>query len=1361
MTEEEQGPDRLDRAVALVENPSIVCMLDEKERATADLTATTYEESFPQECEDNRRAVPQTEVDEGRAQRKEEEERKDNHRWVIEEGEDDMQESGMNAQSLNAHCWEFNDYQWAQINEDKTNKEIANALVEQGRNISARQGEEEVERSESIDQLSIDSMSQIYKYERQAVLFKMEKGQVEYSEWIRKSSAPSKNYSFTSSFVGSADTALETWPVTEWLVRQPSLFWRTGVAQTSHPHSACFPAFQSPQGIKIPVKNCKSRAFKIRWENDLKLACKDVEKMTFSANNERKFGMSANTTFHFGMSQLVYFTFWAAHIINSIQNIYREIGRRDVGNKEILDCLISLQKALDLHRTLCPPSLITDAEHMLATLNRLAETKFNGLTEVCEKYPELIKGSTFDLFSPRANKLYTEQIQVLRILHQKVVENKPCLVFYKVPPSGGKTILSIAVASMLSSMPGNAKRVLYICYNTLVRISVSTACEQAGVPFWVASTRESTDQTGRIAKKYTEGKASTERRERSKYRHSMTTSFSCRDMSKAGKARVTENTKKHSGMNRLGNLRDVWENAEFESVECGRSRRPTMIISDIRSAYELLGMFPDEFIVYMDEPTAGAENGMSGNELQQWVAKLCTRLPGKQAVLLSATLPSIDEMPTLCNLVGRETCIAVNNQRLPVGAVAIHPDGRQMLPHELAENWTEFVEIVRSLSNDSLMQRFYTPGAVHAMSLCVSSFFEGRLPVEYEFEHTIPTIGHLSHETVRRYAITLLTWIANDSGIDAVEGERLLAVLKGIVHNVPKPISSESFITDHVNLEGRALAVTTSIRAGLERNDGMESLEDLITRALSPIADKIPSDVLEFVEIYEESVKQFERKRDAFKKAGDMINYEELVRKGPPEFNWPITLAGFSASLSRHELTALGDIGGELRSGIGRYNPHDPLISQLAQSVVMREATNGRLACLFSTPDIVYGTNMTLITVFIGEAYGRSATRNSLYQLIGRAGRTGRADRAKILFQDEYSMRKAMLPEHLTNPSRSGVGSYEARVMDKHLDQALSPPKDCLTLCMDGFSDEPFVEEDVIAYFDEAMGDISQDGAGIVEVDIPRRSEGQHKNFCFVRFVSRETLYKAVKATYCKVFKSAAHRATDESQGVIVFKSYMDTPPVGWSCIKLSNLDRQTTEADIIHFFGFRGRHRGVGSIEIINKNRSGMDVPKNEVLLPAVASQARSDQAFIQFSSIRDAMQAMTCNGNVLNDRVVFLNYERRKVRVSPSGGSMRDPDEILQSPLIYKGPTISVDEAGRAVLPPSFCIGQSLENYPEFTVAVLKDDAGHRLYYEGSPAVVLRKIGANGFDSLVRQGVFQKQTVEKDYTEIEENRRLLCRFI
>lgn len=45
------------------------------------------------------------------------------------------------------------------------------------------------------------------------------------------------------------------------------------------------------------------------------------------------------------------------------------------------------------------------------------------------------------------------------------------------------------------------------------------------------------------------------------------------------------------------------------------------------------------------------------------------------------------------------------------------------------------------------------------------------------------------------------------------------------------------------------------------------------------------------------------------------------------------------------------------------YNPHDASITQFVQSAVIRKASNGRLACLFSSPGIVYGAHMALMYI--------------------------------------------------------------------------------------------------------------------------------------------------------------------------------------------------------------------------------------------------------------------------------------------------------------------------------------------------------------------------------------------------------------
>ena len=103
-------------------------------------------------------------------------------------------------------------------------------------------------------------------------------------------------------------------------------------------------------------------------------------------------------------------------------------------------------------------------------------------------HPELISDTSYDAIKPMGINLYPEQLVVLRKMDESIHLNKPLLLGYKVPPSGGKTILSVAIASMLRQYHRNSKRLLYVCYNTLVRLAVSNACYQADVPFWVTST---------------------------------------------------------------------------------------------------------------------------------------------------------------------------------------------------------------------------------------------------------------------------------------------------------------------------------------------------------------------------------------------------------------------------------------------------------------------------------------------------------------------------------------------------------------------------------------------------------------------------------------------------------------------------------------------------------------------------------------------------------------------------------------------------------------------------------------------------------------------------------------------------------
>jgi hypothetical protein len=268
-----------------------------------------------------------------------------------------------------------------------------------------------------------------------------------------------------------------------------------------------------------------------------------------------------------------YMIYWGLHILlHNSNNQY-----------QIIDCIISLKKCLQLFE-IETSNIVLDINIIIDHLTILYNTKYADImSAIANNYPMLINNSTFSLSTNAYGiALYSEQEQVLDIISRHLQnENEthspqtpntkfiqynisPALIGYKVPPSGGKTTLSIALGEMIYNFPN--KTLIYICYNKLVRLPVANACKLANMPFWVIN--------------------------------------NCKDISISYIGRV--NGKKTHMPSFDGNLIDKYEYYQ----KCGSFLRAKVIISDIASAVELLTYNSAAFVVFLDEPTAGAENGI-------------------------------------------------------------------------------------------------------------------------------------------------------------------------------------------------------------------------------------------------------------------------------------------------------------------------------------------------------------------------------------------------------------------------------------------------------------------------------------------------------------------------------------------------------------------------------------------------------------------------------------------------------------------------------------------------------------------------------------------------------------------------------
>lgn len=228
-------------------------------------------------------------------------------------------------------------------------------------------------------------------------------------------------------------------------------------------------------------KEVVKKADLIKRDNMMKLIKDDVDKMSVN----RDLSLPQIRNWHQPISLLVHVLHWAVSVILSLRDKYKDPSSGklvSVSAKVALDCAMSLYRVVKDLRDIAPPSLLQDAEFIAEKLSKSLRSKCGEdlISVISLNYPEIISDTSYDSVKPMGISLYAEQKLVLQKIDASLQSGIPLLMGYKVPPSGGKTILSVAIASMLNQHYKNTKKLLYVCYNTLVRLAVSNACYQAG-----------------------------------------------------------------------------------------------------------------------------------------------------------------------------------------------------------------------------------------------------------------------------------------------------------------------------------------------------------------------------------------------------------------------------------------------------------------------------------------------------------------------------------------------------------------------------------------------------------------------------------------------------------------------------------------------------------------------------------------------------------------------------------------------------------------------------------------------------------------------------------------------------------------
>ena len=692
-----------------------------------------------------------------------------------------------------------------------------------------------------------------------------------------------------------------------------------------------------------------------------------------------------------------------------------------------INCARTLHKTLTDCNNLLPEIMKTKTMHYLEKIEKFIYSNLNqdNLFNILVKEPKLLLESLWDKYKPKSISLYDEQKNVINTVMEKLKKSESSLIFYDTPPANGKTLLSAFLSKKIiefnksnKSTPNfKNKSLLYICYNSIVRTEVAKICITpcVDIKFWFAYTKM--DEDG-IIKTFLRP-----------YKNCYP------DWNKRGPKvsevvhkKVLENRKKKYS----GDIHVQWEYFLNETRTIIEKRNeiddyetanlPQMIISDLESAYVLLKEFPDVFIPYFDE-TFAASNLMIN-------AKIMKVLP-KNSLFVSATLPKIEEIPTIINdfklrhnIVDDSYLSVIKSDRQNISCTFINSDGYIYAPHNKIDNIEKLGEFLELFKITPLIKRSYSPETVFSMVSKIDNYLKDEL----KFANKFPFLGIITHESLRNYAFDILSYIYESKNQEILELLTSNHVKKITNMELSKMLTKSAF---HYYEKSLHVASSKEFNIHVE-NIAKEFLEGSPRILSAFVALEREKAILEksITDIEKNGNKDSKYEIDNLKR-----DLNDLKLQWPMEYilnsrehankngnNTKLTVFNREIFGNKDDLSILDDTRAKLLlSGIGIYQPE--IFSMACMELFLMN--KDRFKFIISTPSIVYGTNIGLSIIDIDSSFTEEATKNKLYQLIGRGGRMGKSNSAVIIFRDDNMINKILNKNEVNIEAQQIEANYQ------------------------------------------------------------------------------------------------------------------------------------------------------------------------------------------------------------------------------------------------------------------------------------------------------------------------------------------------
>jgi hypothetical protein len=582
---------------------------------------------------------------------------------------------------------------------------------------------------------------------------------------------------------------------------------------------------------------------------------------------------------------------------------------------------------------------------------------FDGMT-LYEKAPELLISSSLDKYIPASQViLRRHQMDIMDVLHANFARG--LLAIYDPMLGLGKTTISVAVAHYVELMrkgPPTYRftEFMFCCNLESVRKQVARLMYNANIKFGVAYVQV---------------------------------------------------------INGVESVRIV----NHHSCKEKKDERIAVICNSDAAHRLLKGAEDDKYVLMFDEPTTGAEE--RGSILRDNVCVMAN-VP-KRAIFASATMPPLKELQPILDLYSerhRGEVGLVRSDEIQIGCDASTLSGTQFIPHMNCKTSEELQNVLLTVDRVPFLKRMYTYRTavelwqkLHALRINT----DGMPNIPKLFED----INALSADSVRAATVKILRLICA-AGDDAVE--RVCAM----------PPKDDVLQLDRLGTSHAYKCPNMTLIAADTVEFALRNYADL----LADIKARVKS-AHHMLEKYSKALKEYNDAAEKLIKIGDSAAYDlSNLREHSPKIDFPgFAQINTSAHCAKYggqkisfrspldlESIDLGSMGvfDDLKlllcAGIGVY---DVGLNSAYLDVVLALASTGALAALVAGSQISYGTNYPFGKVIIPDEFADHSPY-TMFQLMGRAGRVGRAWKAEVVMSDKVA---GDIMEFVKNPDKPNI----------------------------------------------------------------------------------------------------------------------------------------------------------------------------------------------------------------------------------------------------------------------------------------------------------------------------------------------------